>query len=289
MVIKYMNTFYFSDKADCYVELTPVWEPIENREEQVADALMRNGLACVSYIDYRIIKSIIRCFVDGKVLRHPNHDGLDTSRDQVIGAIGGLSIVDRELAGKLADKVNWRISKRYMCTPSLWFWLKWIKSNNPVHLILFKLFFLIETLPSLLWTLFVFWIFGTKNLWEESRNRGEFIPTTKEQSFIKKKLLSTVYPGFALFLAVMFFLPIRRGNKLMLWFTKKVCPENIAARLVFGEEIESVELENLPSWNDCIWARYFNESTDVYLKDTKEDNNLPNDFLKSLITRFSKS
>lgn len=276
------KTFYYSPDAIGYVERMP------DGTEQVHDMLKRNAYAfyCMATNFGFAYHSIELSFYPGKILRHPKHDGKDTSRDMVIPPIACLfksgHKIDISTARRYASYVPFRISKRYICTPSLWFWLKYIQHNKALYKWLFLFFFYIETLPAILYTLIILKLYGVK-----ARPRNELTEDVIQQSmsnmpWLKRMLLRTTYPPYALFLAAQMFWALGIKSGLMAAYTRRVDSSNFVCRKMFGEDVK--EHYPPPALNDISWECEYSEREPRYFYRVERENNLSIDFYNKLFS-----
>jgi hypothetical protein len=279
------KTFYFSETNYCYVESTPVWEPFENRTEQVEDSAFRMGAWLIANhgkpgkeeLERKIVNSMLLCFSKGKVLRWPGHDGSDTSRDQLIALLSAFHMHYPEKAKDIAKQLKFRISPRYICTLSLWFWIQYIATGSKLNLSLFKIFFYAEAIPTILWTLLVMKICGIKNQFSELIENGEFLPKRQKLPLLKNWLVQTAYPGFALYLSALMFFSLGEKSRFMVWYTRNRAPYNNIVRRMFGEKTSPYN-DGGPCINDFWPHRHFDISNDVYFRNVEKDGNLGYEF-----------
>jgi hypothetical protein len=277
------KTFYYSPDARGYVERMP------DGSEQVHDMLKRNAYAFFAYRDansndFYVLKSITACFDGNKIKRYPAHNGKDTSRDMVIPPIACLLKSNYpDSARRLASQVNYRISKRYFCTPSLWFWLKFIQHQKAFYKWLFLLFFYIETAPAILYTLAILNLYGVKTTHHDLLKEHSVVAQKmSDMPWLKRTLLRTTYPPFALFLAAQMFWALGIKSNLMAAYTRRVDISNYVCRKMFGEDVKHHSPP--PPLNDIRWECEYSEREPRYFYRVEPENNLAIDFYHKLFS-----
>lgn len=278
------KTFYYSPDAIGYVERMP------DGTEQVHDMLKRNAYAfyCRATNFGFAYHSIELCFYPGKILRHPKHDGKDTSRDMVIPPIACLfksgHKIDISTARRYASYVPFRISKRYICTPSLWFWLKYIEHYKAIYKWLFLTFFYIETIPAILYTLIILKMYSVKSTHHDVlKNKTVVVQKMSDMPWLKRTLLRTTYPPFALFLAAQMFWALDINCPIMAAYTRKVDFSNYVCRKMFGENVKHHSPP--PPLNDIRWECEYSEREPRYFYRVERDGNLAIDFYNRLFNK----
>jgi hypothetical protein len=273
--------FYFSDELAGYVERVPVYYADHLRTEQTADMLKRNAVAYVAYphLRLKLQYAIELCFpAKGKTLRHPGHDGKDTSRDMVIPPIAVLyALGEKKKAAELAAKVNYRISARYTCTPSLWFWLKYIQYGHKVYLWLFLVLFYAEHIPVIAYTRLICKLCGVTDTAHIVQDKAMFDPLLQRQPWLKRQLLRTTYPGFALFLSSLMFWGVGKKSRYMINYTRNRDRTNYVVRHFFGEDL-MFYFPPPPAMNDVRQEVHFDQTNDRTFRPVSAENNLSIDF-----------
>jgi hypothetical protein len=278
------KTFYYSPLAVGYVERMP------DGSEQVHDMLKRNAYAYYVAFPYDKIKGVLyesinSCFAEkGLIKRHPKHDGKDTSRDMIIPPIAVfVKINHAHTARPWVEKVKFRISKRYFCTPSLWFWLKFIQHEKALYKWLFLLFFYIETAPAILYTLVILKLYGVKATHhDELKYQTVIVQKISDMPWLKRMLLRTTYPPFALFLAAQMFWALGIKSNLMAAYTRRVDISNYVCRKMFGEDVKHHSPP--PPLNDIRWECEYSEREPRYFYRVEAENNLAIDFYHKLFS-----
>ena len=278
------KTFYYSPEAQGYIERMP------DGTEQVYDMLKRNAYAVYAYpntgVGTSCYYSICSCFgEDGIIKRHPLHDGSDTSRDMIIPPLSiSVKTGNTKAASVLASRVKLRISKRYFCTPSLWFWLKYIQHNKALYKWLFLLFFYIETVPAILYTLLILKLYGVKaHHHDELKESTVIVHHMDNMQWLKKQLLRTAYPPYALFLAAQMLWALGIKSRLMAAYTCSVDESNYVCRKMFGEDVKHHSPP--PPLNDIRWECEFSERDPRYFYRVERDGNLAIDFYYRLFSQ----
>lgn len=245
-------------------EIIPSWVDFDNDinselEEEKHNALWRTGLACIIYDDVELIEGVKRCFrrydFEGKKHKedetpkkyryqacrcNPRLWEEDVSRDQVIMGITALEIKDKESSKEIAGKLPFRLSRRFIMTLSLFFWLKWLSNKNKTNCILASLTFFIETLFS-----FIISFIG-----------------------IKFKINKLVLPYFSVFLTSwqLHVMPnnflLNVSKKMLLYIAKKMDKENFVMRKLLGDK--EITLEHFKDYKPMTSHRW-----EVYLPTTK--------------------
>lgn len=286
------RTFYYSTEAGGYVERIRATDTMPEHE-QVHDMLKRNAYAYYAYksrddiwqVVHNIHYSICDCFgEDGVIKRHPKHDGKDTSRDMVIPAIACMvKAEETHVANVLIRRIKFRISKRYFCTPSLWFWLKFIQHNKALYKWLFLLLFYIETLPAIAYTLLILKLYGVKATHHDELKYQTVIEQhMSSMPWLKRTLLRTTYPPFALFLAAQMFWALDIKCPIMAAYTRKVDISNYVCRKMFGEDVKHHSPP--PPLNDIRWECEYSEREPRYFYRVEPENNLAIDFYNRLFS-----
>lgn len=122
------NTYrYFNSKNKMMMERSEPWETGDGR----GDALLRTGRAYIAYGHPDIKEGILSCYKlesDGHYQAYrcaPNYGKDDVSRDQTTGSLTALIINgDDEDARRLASKLRYHLSKRFVQGPGMWLWIK---------------------------------------------------------------------------------------------------------------------------------------------------------------------
>jgi hypothetical protein len=109
------------------------------------DTLWRSGLGYIAYGDQQTKRGIIDCFrpyiigehrdinkIKYQVSRASNRFGEDdVSRDQVIMALAALEFNgDIEELQEIAGRLPFRLSRRFLMTPTMWFWVKYLATRK---------------------------------------------------------------------------------------------------------------------------------------------------------------
>jgi hypothetical protein len=274
------KTFYYSQLAVGYVERMP------DGSEQVHDMLKRNAYAYYCYREPSVLVSIDRCFYnhDNNIKRYPAHNGADTSRDMIIPPIACLLKLGNYISAICyAKQVKYRISKRYFCTPSLWFWLKFIQHKKALFKWLFLLFFYIETVPAILYTLVILKLYGVKATHHDLLKEHSVVrQKMSDMTWLKRTLLRTTYPPFALFLAAQMFWALGIKSNLMAAYTRRVDISNYVCRKMFGEDVKHHSPP--PPLNDIRWECEYSEREPRYFYRVEAENNLAIDFYHKLFS-----
>jgi hypothetical protein len=109
------------------------------------DTLWRSGLGYIAYGDEETKKGIIDCFrpyIIGESRDHSKYKYQasrasnrfgedDVSRDQVILALAALEFNgDIEEVQEIAGRLPFRLSRRFLMTPTMWFWVKYLATRK---------------------------------------------------------------------------------------------------------------------------------------------------------------
>jgi hypothetical protein len=269
-------------------EIIPAYVDMDNDinnelEFEKHNALWRTGLACIIYDDLELIEGVKRCFrrydFEGKYHKegetpkkykyqasrcNPRMWEEDVSRDQVIMGIAALELKNKEYSKEIAGNLPFRLSRRFIMTASLFFWLKWISNKNKFNEAVASLLFFIETFFS-----FIISFIG-----------------------IKIGLKQIVLPYFAVFLTSwqLRIMPdnflLNLSKKMLLWIVKKMDINNFVMRKLLGDV--EITLDNFKDYKPMTshrWEVYL-PSTKRYIREMTSDesaaNTLDTDLVKYL-------
>jgi hypothetical protein len=269
-------------------EIIPSWVDFDNDinnelEEEKHNALWRTGLACIIYDDNDLIEGVKNCFrrydFGGKLYKNdekpkkyyyqpcrcnPRLWEEDVSRDQIIMGITALELKKPEYAKEIANKIPFRISRRFIMTGSLFFWLRWVSNKSKLNLWVTSSLFFIEALFSLLFS---------------------FIG-------IKTGIKQLILPYFSVFLTSwqLHVIPnnflTKSTKKMLLWIAKKMDKENyIMRKLLDDKEITLEHFKNYKPMTSHRWEVYL-PSTKRYIREMTDEeaiaNTLDTDLIKFL-------
>lgn len=294
------------------------------------DALWRTSMAFMAYSEsdcaQLIFNSIKSCFREFTMInkkrkyaqcsRAPQrYREDDVSRDQLIMAlaalrIGGMDYPPAEtFLNDLIPKLSFRISRRFIMTPTLWFWIKGLRNGNFFTYSLCELI----TRPFVQFiSRIVSYIIGLKSYSLEyritvdsnipywSKSTGKWLWVTKpsdwisnghklynehlhkkERSWIYRRLYSMVEPGYSKTLSV--FMAHISGNKHvknLLW--KTIPNQNKLHALLLDKPCDDYNFKPVKSF---VWNSNFNGTDSLFYLATKElflYNYLPKDLINSI-------
>lgn len=267
------------------------------------DTLWRSGLGYIAYKDEDTKKGILKCFrpyiigeqrdpskTKYQASRASNRFGEDdVSRDQVILALSSLEFngnIDevKEIAGKLP----FRLSRRFLMTPTMWFWVKYLATRKQGWKNAFAFMQTLEHVLQIPLTKFLRWLSGATKPIPLPHDQHTKLPYKKGISFKLYQLIG--YPEYGLHFAAWQYhvVPfkgilgwINRG--MMKW---QMQDSNLLLRMLLGgKKVTEGEIQAVKPTNTFIWQRRTDVSTAwVYeLKPEQyEFNNLEIDILKTL-------
>lgn len=272
------------------------------------DTLFRSALAYVAYKDEDIKQGILNCFrpyivgedrdpakMKYQASRASNRFGEDdVSRDQIILALAALEFNgDIEEVQEIAGRLSFRVSKRFLMTPTMWFWVKYLATRKTKWKNAFTFMQTLEHLILIPMTKVLRWITGATTPIPIPHNKHSNLPYKRGKRF---KIYTTIgYPEYGLHFAAWQYAVVPFGGilgkinrGLMKW---QMEDSNLLLRLLLGgktptnEEIEAVE----PT-NTFIWQRRLDVAIAWIYKlkpEQVEYNNLEVDIIKTILDKQS--
>ena len=267
------------------------------------DALWRSGLGYIAYGDPKTKEGIINCFrpfIIGETRDHSKYQYQasrasnrfgedDVSRDQVILALSALEFNgDVEEVKEITSRLPFRLSRRFLMTPTMWFWVKYLATRKQGWKNAFAFMQTLEHLIQIPLTKFLRWLAGATKPIPLPHNQHSELPYKKG---FKYKLYTTLgYPEYGLHFAAWQQYVVPFGGVLG-WVNKSLIKwqmenSNLLLRLLIGEWVDMLEVNEVQPTNTFIWQRRSDVTTAwVYpLKPEEyEWNNLEVDILKTLM------
>jgi len=268
------------------------------------DTLFRSGLAYIAYGDEDIKRGILNCFRPYIIGEDRNPDRMkyqasrasnrfgedDVSRDQIILALTALEYNgDIEEVKEIASKLSFRVSKRFLMTPTMWFWVKYLATRENKWKNAFAFMQTLEHVIQIPMTKFLRWITGATKQIPLPHNKHSNLPYKKGKRF---KLYTTIgYPEYGLHFAAwqQYVVPFggilgKINRSLMRW---QMEDNNLLLRILLGgKKIEFWEFESIEPTNTFIWQRRLDVAIAwIYrLKPEQvEYNNLEVDIISTLL------
>lgn len=285
----------------------PPWEEWseEFQEWRVEfDALWRSGLSYIAYGDQDIKQGILNCFrpyiigehrdinkIKYQASRASNRFGEDdVSRDQIILALSSLEFNgDIEEVKEIASRLPFRVSRRFLMTPTMWFWVKYLGTRKQSWKNAFAFMLTLEHAINIPITKLLRWFSGaTKDI---PLPHNQFTELPYKNNWKIKLYKAIGYPEYGLHFAAWQYYVVPFGGilgkinkKLMKW---QMQDSNLLLRILLdGESVSTEDIDNFKSTNTFMWQRRTDISTAwIYeLQDHKvEFNDLEKDILKRLI------
>ena len=268
------------------------------------DALWRSGLAYIAYGDKDIKQGILNCFRPYIIGEHrdpkktmyqasraSNRFGEDdVSRDQIILALSALEFNgDIKEVKEITSKLSFRLSRRFLMTPTMWFWVKYLATRKQGWKLAFSFMLTLEHSINIPLTKFLRWLAGANIQIPLPHNQFTELPYKDGKRLKLYKALG--YPEYGLHFAAwqQYVVPFggilgKINKKLMSW---QMEDSNLLLKiLVNGETVSNKEIEDFKSTNTFMWQRRNDIITAwIYeLQDHKvEWNDLEKDILNKLI------
>lgn len=269
------------------------------------DALWRSGLAYIAYGDEEIKKGIINCFrpyIIGEqrdqskykyqASRASNRFGEDdVSRDQVIMALASLEFNgDIRDVKEIASRLSFRLSRRFLMTPTMWFWVKYLATRKRGWMLAFAFMQTLEHSINIPITKFLRFLAGARKPMPLPHNQHTELPYKKGWRYKLYKTLG--YPEYGLHFAAWQQYVVPFGG-ILGWINKGLMKwqmedSNLLLRLLVGEWIDAREIMDVKPTNTFIWQRRsdFNTAWIYELKPEQyEYNNLEVDILETVANR----
>lgn len=268
------------------------------------DALWRSGLGYIAYGAEETKQGIINCFrpyiigedrniskTKYQASRASNRFGEDdVSRDQIILALASLEFNgDTEEVKEIAGKLSFRVSKRFLMTPTMWFWVKYLATREEKWKNRFAFMLTLEHVINIPITKLLRLFSGATKDIPLPHNQFTKLPYKDNWRI---KLYKTIgYPEYGLHFAAWQYYVVPFGGilgkinkRLMRW---QMQDSNLLLRILLdGEPVSNEDINNFKSTNTFIWQRRSDISTSwIYeLQEHKvEFNDLERDILKRLL------
>lgn len=327
----------FNPNSDTYryveqnmmLEKNEDWNP--DGDNGKGDALWRTSISYIAYKNKSLKEGILSCFRKFSMINHTKywyqgarcfnrHCEDDVSRDQTILALSALKINgDAEELNEIANHLPYRLSRRFVMGPTMWFWIKAITGKGKFYTYMFGLMELIEFLPSVLWDKLLRKIMGwdkeysqewylgvdiNMGFWSKQNgvwvwidkgydwvNNGQrlhsFYQKKKEENKLYKILDAMEYPEYALHLTSWmvycsedtFFKKILQ--KLGIWLAEK---DNLLVRTLLGDKVTQEELDNFKPCKGYRWSSRYNGTS--YTNYLKGDDSIYNITDKDVVLSF---
>ena len=268
------------------------------------DTLWRSGLAYIAYGDEDIKKGIISCFrpyiigeqrdaskTKYQASRASNRFGEDdVSRDQVIMALASLEYNgDIEEVQEIAGKLPFRLSRRFLMTPTVYFWVKYLATREKKWKNRFAFMQTLELAIQIPYTKFLRWLAGATKPIPLPHDQHSKLPYRKGLRYNLYKLIG--YPEYGLHFSAWQVYTVPFGGlmgklckSLMRW---QMEDSNLLLRLLLdGKPVTEEEIKAFTPTNTFMWQRRNDLVTAwIYTLDEKkvEFNNLEVDILYSVI------
>ena len=273
------------------------------------DALFRSGLAYIAYGDEDIKRGILKCFRpyiigEDRKIEHTKYQASrasnrfgedDVSRDQIILALSALEFNgDIEEVQELCNRLSFRVSKRFLMTPTMWFWVKYLGTREQKWKNAFAFMQTLEHLIQIPMTKFLRWITGATKQISLPHNKHSKLPYKEGK---RLKLYTTIgYPEYGLHFAAWQYYVVpfegllgKLNRRLMRW---QMEDNNLLLRILLrGREVDINEFESIEPTNTFIWQRRLDIAIAWIYKlkpEQVEYNNLEVDIISTLM-KHSKS
>lgn len=268
------------------------------------DTLFRSALAYIAYRDEDIKRGILGCFRpyiigEDRKIEHTKYQASrasnrfgedDVSRDQIILALSALQVNgDIEEVREICNRLSFRVSKRFLMTPTMWFWVKYLGTGKKSWHSAFAFMQTLEHLIQIPMTKFLRWITGATKPIPIPHNKHSNLPYKKGWRF---KLYTTIgYPEYGLHFAAWQYYAAPFGGilgklnrGLMKW---QMEDSNLLLRILLnGKPVTQEEIEAIEPTNTFIWQRRLDVAIAWIYKLKPEEyqaNNLEVDIIKSLL------
>lgn len=290
----------------------PPWEHHDSyfKEFRVEyDSLWRSGLAYIAYGDRDIKEGILNCFrpyiigekrdsskIKYQASRASNRFGEDdVSRDQVILALSSLEFNgDIKEVIEICNKLPFRLSRRFLMTPTMWFWVKYLGTRKQGWKNAFAFMQTFEHLIQIPLTKFLRWISGATKPIPLPHNQHTKLPYKEGWRW---KIYQTIgYPEYGLHFAAWQYYTVPFGGilgklnrRLMKW---QMQDSNLLLRLLLGgKDLTISEVKHFKPTNTFMWQRRTDVRT-AWIYELKpeeyEFNNLEKDILGRIKNIYQK-
>lgn len=272
------------------------------------DTLWRSGLGYIAYGAEETKQGIINCFrpyIIGETRDHSkyryqasrasNRFGEDdVSRDQVILALASLEFNgDVEEVKEIAGRLPFRLSRRFLMTPTMWFWVKYLATRELKWKRRFAFMLTLEHSINIPITKLLRWLAGANKPIPLPHDQHSKLPY---KTGFRHKLYKTLgYPEYGLHFAAWQQYVVPFGG-ILGWINKKLMrwqmeDSNLLLRLLIDDWIDVRDIDEVQPTNTFIWQRRSDFATAwIYTLDEKkvEFNNLEVDILHTVIEHKNK-
>jgi len=276
------------------------------------DALWRTGIAYITNPQSRYKKGILKAFrkkENGKYQAcrcNPQIEEETVSRDQVIMAWTALYINEDML--DLSDLVlhtPYRLSKRYIMTPTMWLWSRGLIGDTWfAHLGQFLL--MIEMLINVLYNGLIKKLVGYKDyhpdiledmmkepsIKEPWREKGEELREEFLNKEWKRKLWKANFPGYGLHLVAWMNYTgansiFKKINNYLIW--KDASKYNLLLKLLTGGQVIEEEINQIKPREEWIWSSRFDKGNRGRVLPEKDTYEFDKEILKTIKKKNQKN
>ena len=285
----------------------PPWEHWDDEFKEFRvefDTLWRSGLAYIAYGDEDIKSGILKCFRPYIIGEDRNPDKTmyqasrasnrfgedDVSRDQIILALAALEFNgDIEEVKEIASRLSFRVSRRFLMTPTMWFWVKYLGTRKKGWKYAFAFMQTLEHILQMPLTKALRFLSGATKRIPLPHDKNTELPYKK--GFFYKLYQGIGYPEYGLHFAAWQYYVVpfggllgRLNRSLMRWQSEE---ENLLLRTMLGgKEVNINEFESFKPTNTFMWQRR-NDVATAWIYELKpseyEFNNLELDILSSVM------
>jgi hypothetical protein len=273
------------------------------------DTLWRSGLGYIAYGDEKTKQGIVDCFrpyIIGESRDHSKYKYQaarasnrfgedDVSRDQVIMALAALEFNgDIEEVQEIAGRLSFRLSRRFLMTPTMWFWVKYLATRENKWKRRFAFMQTLEHTINIPLTKFLRFLAGATKPISLPHDQHTELPYKKGWRLKLYKLLG--YPEYGLHFAAWQYYVAPYGGFLGKWNLKlmrwQMEDNNLLLRTMLkGREVSMNEVDMFKPTNTFIWQRR-SDVTTAWIYELKEEeyefNNLELDILLKVIKHSHK-
>ena len=273
------------------------------------DTLWRSGLGYIAYGDEQTKKGIIDCFrpyIIGESRDHSKYKYQasrasnrfgedDVSRDQVIMALAALEFNgDIEELQEIAGRLPFRLSRRFLMTPTMWFWVKYLATRKRGWKWAFAFMQTLEHSINIPLTKFLRFLAGATKPIPLPHDQHSKLPYKEGWRLKLYKLLG--YPEYGLHFAAWQYYVVPFGGILGKWNLKlmrwQMEDNNLLLRTMLkGRSVSMDELDDFEPTNTFMWQRRRDIATAWIYKlkpEQYEFNNLEVDILLSVLKHSHK-
>ena len=273
------------------------------------DTLWRSGLGYIAYGAEETKQGIINCFrpyIIGEARDHTKYKYQasrasnrfgedDVSRDQVTLALAALEFHgDIEEVQEIAGRLPFRLSRRFLMTPTMYFWVKYLATREEKWKKRFAFMQTLEIVLQVPLTKFLRWLAGANKQIPLPHDQHTKLPY--KQGFRLKLYKLLGYPEYGLHFSSwqVYVTPFggllgRICKSMMRW---QMEDSNLLLRLLLdGEPVTQEEIDQFVPTNTFMWQRRNDLATAwIYTLDDKkvEFNNLEVDILHAVIEHKNK-